>query len=303
MSLLIREEAPPGMTVSIQVDEVLFRGRTRFHNEVLIGRTPCFGKAVFMDGNAQGFESDEAVYHTALVQPAMFSHPSPKRVFIAGGGEGATLREVLRHPEVARATMVDIDEEAVSAFREHLPEWHQGAFEDPRAVILYEDALAFLERGEPDRYDVMVVDLGDPIQGGPSKLAYAVEFFRDLEHALAPDGILAIQAGAFDHHRLDNLRAIRTTMAAVFPHVRAYKCSVPSFCSDWGFVMASKAPLPDAPPDLETRLARGGPDVWQHYDATGHASTLWLSPRLRQAVQEPGRTLRRDRPILTGGPA
>jgi len=35
---------------------------------------------------------------------------SPKTVFIMGGGEGSTAREILRHKAVEKVSMCDIDE-------------------------------------------------------------------------------------------------------------------------------------------------------------------------------------------------
>src|SRR5512138_1874610 len=90
-----------------------------------------------LHGRIQSTSRDEFIYHEALVHPALLCHPDPRRVFIVGGGEGATLREVLRHRSVQRALMVDIDEEVVQRCRELLPEWHQGAFEDPRTELRF----------------------------------------------------------------------------------------------------------------------------------------------------------------------
>jgi spermidine synthase len=93
-----------------------------------------YGRCLVLDGKMQSTVTDEFIYHEGLVHPAMLTHPNPKRVFIVGGGEGATLREVLRHKSVEYCMMVDIDQEVVEKSKELLPEWHQGAFDDPRPV-------------------------------------------------------------------------------------------------------------------------------------------------------------------------
>lgn len=95
----------------------------------------------------------------------MTAHPNPKKVFIAGGGEGATLREALTHNTVERAVMVDIDEELIDMVKEQMPEWHQGAFDDPRTTLLHEDARAYLERTD-EKFDVILSDLPDPLKAG-----------------------------------------------------------------------------------------------------------------------------------------
>ena len=105
-----------------------------------------------MDGKIQSSEMDEFIYHEALTHPPMITHPHPETVFIAGGGEGATLREVLAHTSVKRAVMVDIDEEAVDICRRFLPFLSQGSFEDDRAELLYLDAREYLAESE-EKFD------------------------------------------------------------------------------------------------------------------------------------------------------
>ena len=92
--------------------------------------------------------------HEALVQPGMFAHPNPKRVAITGGGEGATLREALKHKCVDLVRMIDVDEiMCKESARSLCPAWNScddfegstinSCFDDPRADVRREDALAF----------------------------------------------------------------------------------------------------------------------------------------------------------------
>ena len=118
-----------------RLKSVIYNGRTAFQN-VLIADTYNYGRALMLDGAIQSSEDDETLYHEILVQPAMLRHPDPRDVLIIGGGEGATLREVLVHRSVKSATMVDLDREVVELCREHLPTWHRGAMDDPRQTSL-----------------------------------------------------------------------------------------------------------------------------------------------------------------------
>lgn len=129
-------------------------------------------RIVFLDGVMQSRRSGDAAYHEALVHPAMFAHSNPKRVAIIGGGEGATLREVLKHNTVEKVVMIEIDEMMVSLSREYLPEWNDcsilkgstdSCFDDPRVEMYYEDAFAwFIDRygGEnhAESFDVIIMD-------------------------------------------------------------------------------------------------------------------------------------------------
>src|SRR4030042_686838 len=133
------DEVSPNLTQLHRIKKVIYSGRTKFQ-AVEIVDTRSFGICLVLDGKIQSSELDEFIYHEALVHPAMLSHARPETVFIAGGGEGATLREVLAHKTVKKAVMVDIDEELVKLCRRFLPSWHQKAFDDHRTELHFSDA-------------------------------------------------------------------------------------------------------------------------------------------------------------------
>lgn len=301
MSLHVRDESQAGLSLQYEIGRVHAHLRTEFQ-EVLIAETRAFGKALFMDGVIMSSAHDEGAYHAALVHPALFTHPAPKRVLVGGGGEGATLREILRHPEVERVTMVDIDEEAVRACREYLPEWHRGAFEDPRVELVFDDVRAVLERMPPGELDVVILDLGDPVVSEPSRHAATEQFYGLVVRALGPGGIAGVQAGEVDGATTDNYRAFLRTLGRCFRHVRPYRRSIPSFCCSWGFALAAEAPLPEAPPELEARFERAGGTAFEDYDPEGHRAMMWLSPRERRRLEAPGRIFRDEEPVALAKP-
>ena len=147
-----------GLALSYRVDQVYHRGKSEFQEIEVVQTTP-FGRLLVTDGLMQSSECDEVVYHEALVHPAMTLHENPKRVFIAGGGEGATMREVLRHPSVEECVMVDIDGILVEQCREHCPFYNDNAYDDPRAKLVIGDAKKGLEDYPEGSFDVIVMDL------------------------------------------------------------------------------------------------------------------------------------------------
>ena len=109
-----------------------------------------------LDGIVQLSTFDEHIYHEMLTHPALFTHPAPKRVVIVGGGDGGTLREVLKHdPE--EVVMIDIDRQLVDIAARHLPSLSDGAFSDPRLTLICEDAAVALRRYER-AFDVAIID-------------------------------------------------------------------------------------------------------------------------------------------------
>src|SRR5262249_60620828 len=124
-----------------------------------------------------------------------------QRAMVIGGGEGATVREILRHPTITDCLMVDIDGEVVEECKKHLPEMHKGAFEDPRTRVLHEDARAFLEKTS-ERFDLIVVDLPEPLEEGPACLLFTTEFYSLIRDRLTDAGVMTIQAARTNAHEL-----------------------------------------------------------------------------------------------------
>jgi spermidine synthase len=266
-----------GERASYEITRVLAWAQTAFQ-DVEIVETRSFGRALFLDGAPQSAVADEFVYHEALVHPALVCHPDPKRVLIAGGGEGATLREVLRVPGVERAVMVDIDGELVDLCREHLAEMHQGAFDDPRADVVIGDALAYL-RDHDEQFDVIVIDLVDPSEDGPISDLYGEEFYRLVGSRLAADGIIVLQTYTFGPGRTEWQDKIAATLSEVFPIVRKYRAEVPFFKDSWAYCTASYVRDPAALPAgyIDTVLsARGVESGLRFYDGTTHLSMFAL---------------------------
>ena len=228
----------PDLTVLHSIKERIYSGRTKFQSVDIIN-TGSYGVCLVLDGKIQSSEADEFIYHEALVHPAMLTHPRPERVFIAGGGEGATLREVLAHKTVKRAVMVEIDEGVVNLCLRFLPSWHQKAFDAPRAELHFADARQYLEESS-DEFDVIIIDLVDPLEQGPARLLYTREFYQIVKQKLGTAGIMSVQAEPSEWKNLDNFTAIANTLGNVFSIARPYQVHVPSFFGLWGFVAASE---------------------------------------------------------------
>ena len=234
------EQISPYESILRRMNKVIAAGRTKYQ-DYYIFQTSGFGKVLVLDKDVQSTERDEYIYHETLVHPAMLAHPNPRTVFIVGGGEGATLREVLRHPSVEKVVMCDIDDELVAIARTLLPEWHQGAFEDPRAVVVAADARGWLEQ-HADTYDLIIVDLNDPVgENNPARMLYTVEFYQLLKHRLNLGGLMAMQAGMIllTHHKMHPV--IHNTVRQVFKHTRSYHNYIPGFMLNFGFIVASDA--------------------------------------------------------------
>lgn len=119
---------------------------------------PYYGRMLFIDGVLQSAESDEKIYHHALVNP----HKQPKHVLIAGGAEGALAKELFTLDSVLNVVMVDWDEELVNHMKKE--PFAGTAFADPRLSIVHKDILEYLSLSntQEDTFDTILLDLLDP---------------------------------------------------------------------------------------------------------------------------------------------
>jgi len=170
MTLLIRMESR-GVLLE---EHVTHRGT---HVEMFQGP---YGIACYMDGLIQSSEADEVIYHGALVQPILKTHP--KRVMIIGGGEGATAREVLKG-SVEEVDMYEWDKDVVKMFQTSYPQWAKGAWDDPRLTIYPENIMDAITT-PPDRpYDTIIVDLFDPSEENIPLWAHLLSHLHRWTHS------------------------------------------------------------------------------------------------------------------------
>jgi spermidine synthase len=217
----------------------IVEAQTKFQH-VEIMETASYGKALVLDGRIQSSQADEFIYHEALVHPGMLATENkPESGLVIGGGEGATLREVLRYPSVKRAVMVDIDGDVVDLCKKHLPEMHQGAFEDKRTELRHEDARGYLEKTS-ERFDFISIDLVEPLEEGPACMLFTKEFYTLIRDRLTPGGAMTMQAGMTKVGELNFFTAIHRTLRDVFPVVAGYQAFISCFGTPWGFITATK---------------------------------------------------------------
>jgi len=292
------ETVMPDLAIMLKVDEVLYSGHTGYQR-VEVVHSEVYGRSLLLDGKTQSTERDEHIYHESLVHPAMLLHPDPRQVFIGGGGEGGTLREALAHRSVEKATMVDLDQQVVELCRKHLPQHHGGAFDDRRTELVFDDARGFLQSTD-QTFDVMIMDLVDPLEGGPAYLLYTEEYYEIARARLNPGGILVTQSGPAGFLSLrECFTTIYKTLESIFTHSVPYQVHIPSFITLWGFTVASDAPLAklDAA-DVDQRIAERVMKSLRHYDGHSHEAMFALPRHIRDGIASETRINRDDSPVF-----
>jgi spermidine synthase len=277
----------------------LVQAQTKFQ-QVEILETASYGKCLVLDGRIQSSQADEFIYHEALVHPGLLAVEGlPQSALVIGGGEGATIREILRYPSIQRAVMVDIDAEVVEICRRHLPEMHQGAFDDPRTVLVHEDARGYLENS-PDRYDLIISDLVEPLEEGPACLLYSREFYRIVHDRLTPGGTFTMQAGMTKVGELAFFTAIHRTLREVFPLVAPYQAHISCFGTSWGFMLASKKidPRRQEPAAVDRLIAERIKGQLAYWDGLTHQHAFAVPKHLRKAIDAETRVATDKHPLI-----
>lgn len=263
-------------------------------------KTAAYGHILLLDSTIQSAEADEYLYHEALVHPAMIAHPDPQRVLLIGGGEGATLREVLKYQSVDTVVMVDLDQELVEFCIQKLPSWHQGTFDDPRVTLLHTDGRAYLEQHEA-KFDVIIIDVTDALVEGPAIALYTKEFYAQCQRRLTDNGVLVVQAFALSPMNWSEHATIRRTISKSFEIVNSYTIFVPSFACTWGFIIATNGvnPATLAPEQISKCIRdRNLTSKLKAYDELTHAGMFGLPKDLRINLAQPGNILEDGRPLV-----
>lgn len=190
MTEWFHESLYPSVRQSLRIDNVVYRGKTKFQ-DVLIFENEYLGRVLVLDDVVQTTEADEFFYHETLSHVPIVGHGAAKAVLIVGGGDGGMLEEVLKHP-IDRAVLVDIDGEVVELCREHLSSICGAAFDDPRTELMIGDGIEFVQTTE-QRFDVIIVDSTDPV--GPGEVLFGKPFYEACRSILSQDGVIVTQNG------------------------------------------------------------------------------------------------------------
>lgn len=271
----------PDVRTRYQIGKVLYDSKTE-HQKLRLFEHPRLGKILTLDGVTQTTEKDEFVYHEMMTHVPILAHGAARRVLIIGGGDGGILEEVLKHPGVEKATMVEIDAGVVEFSKQYLSEICKDAFEDPRTDLVIDDGFAFMGRAG-EAYDVIIVDSTDP--QGPGEILFTREFYQRCKARLTPGGVLVTQNGV-PFMQGDELRQTATFLREFFADVSCYLATIPTYvCGAMAMGWATgNAGLRQVP--LETLQARcKGLDLGaRYYTPEVHKAAFALPPYVSELL-------------------
>eukprot|EP00871_Galdieria_phlegrea_P001175 jgi/Galph1/2058/GphlegSOOS_G741.1 len=226
----------PGQAQSLQVENVLFSGKSDFQ-DILIFESTTYGRVLVLDGVIQVTERDEFAYQEMIVHLPLFCHPCPKRVLVIGGGDGGVVREIVKHDCVREIVLCEIDKMVVDVCTEYLPQL-SSALKDPRVKIEYQDGATYLQE-HVDTFDVIVTDSSDPV--GPADVLFKESFYEALYASLKADGICCCQGESIWLH-MNLIAPLLQSCKNIFTSVGYAYTMVPSYPGGQiGFVLGCKS--------------------------------------------------------------
>jgi spermidine synthase len=241
MSLWYDETFEGHTRLGLRVKSTLFSQKSAYQTVEVID-TVGFGRVLVIDGVFMTSEYDEFLYHEMLVHPAMTTAPSIERVLVIGGGDGGTVREVLRHAEVKQCVMIELDELVVEASKEYLPGIGT-AWDDPRLDLRFIDGIEYVKASADEKYDVILLDGTDPV--GPGAVLFDESFYRGCKRMLVEHGVMALQSES-PLLMMDVFVETQHKLRALFSEVHPYLGPVPLYGTgtwSWTWCSATGEPL------------------------------------------------------------
>ncbi|MCK4259688.1 MAG: polyamine aminopropyltransferase [Halanaerobiales bacterium] len=231
--------------------------------------TEQFGRMLVLDGMVMTTEGDEFVYHEMISHIPMITHPSPKKIAVIGGGDGGAIRELIKHPSVEEAHLVEIDEKVIEYSKQYLPDIACG-LDDPKVKVFVADGIKHIKESK-NTYDVILVDSTEPI--GPAVGLFSKDFYQDIYNALKEDGLFVAQTESPFFNK-DLIRDTNKAISELFPIAKLYLASIPTYPSGlWSFTMGSKKYKPE---DADMSRAESISSSTKYYNEKIHQSAFSL---------------------------
>lgn len=236
-----KEITPAGFGIAIKIKEVLFSDQSPFQKVEILDSDSALGKILTLDDLMMTTEGDEYFYHEMISHIPMMNHKNPKSVLVIGGGDGGTVREVLKHNTVEKVVLCEIDGMVIDVCKKHLPTI-AGELDNPKVEVLVEDAIEYIKDKE-NEFDVVLIDSTDPM--GPGEGLFTEEFYTNVRKSLKEGGIVAAQSESPVVNK-EEIKKMYTLLKKVFPITSTFTSPIPTYPGGywaWAFCSESVEPL------------------------------------------------------------
>lgn len=235
------EITPSGFGIAIKAGKVLFSNKSEFQKVEVFETESSLGRVLTLDDLMMTTEGDEFHYHEMIAHIPMMNHKCPKSVLVIGGGDGGTVREVLKHDTVERVVLCEIDGMVIDACKKFLPTI-SCELDNPKVEILVEDAIEYI-KDKKNEFDIVLIDSTDPM--GPGEGLFTDEFYTNVKNSLKEGGIMVAQSES-PFAQSDSVKKMYTQLKKVFPICSTYTSNIPTYPGGywaWAFCSESVKPL------------------------------------------------------------
>ncbi|AOM81517.1 polyamine aminopropyltransferase [Salisediminibacterium beveridgei] len=275
MSIWFTEKQTEHFGITARITKTYVSEQTDFQQLDMV-ETAEFGNMLLLDGMVMTTEKDEFVYHEMVAHVPLHTHPNPEHVLVVGGGDGGVIREILKHPEVKKATLVEIDGKVIEYSKQYLPTI-AGALDDPRVDVQVADGFMHIAKSE-NEYDVIMVDSTEPV--GPAVNLFTKGFYEGISKALKEDGVFVAQTDN-PWFQKSLIKTVFKDVSETFPVTRLYTANIPTYPSGlWSFTIGSKKHDP-----LDVSDERFHDLATQYYTPAIHKAAFAL-PKFVQELTE-----------------
>lgn len=270
--LWLSEYSTDNLKLSMRVKNILHSEKTQYQ-ELLIADTFEYGRVLMLDGAYQLTERDEFTYSEMMAHVPLCAHKNPENVLIIGGGDGAIMREVLKHNCVKKCTLIDIDERVIECSKKYL-EFAGCSFNDSRADVKCMDAMKFIRESD-EKFDVVIIDSTDPVDFAAG--LFRSDFYADVKRVMNDDAMMSeLTESPFTDR--DLMTQAVNEMKKIFPIVKLYWGVVPTYPSGmWTYGIAS---MKDNPEIINREVKNT-----KYYTSEIHKSSFILPPFLNEIIK------------------
>lgn len=235
------EITPSGFGIAIKAGKVLFSEQSEFQKVEVFETESSLGRVLTLDDLMMTTEGDEYHYHEMIAHIPMMTHKNPKSVLVIGGGDGGTVREVLKHDTVERVVLCEIDGKVIDACKKYLPTI-SCALDDPKVEILVHDAIEYI-KDKKNEFDIVLIDSTDPM--GPGEGLFTEEFYTNVKNSLKENGIMVAQSESPFVNK-EEIKKMYDLLKKVFPICSTYTSNIPTYPGGywaWAFCSQNAEPL------------------------------------------------------------
>ncbi len=230
------EITPAGFGIAIKAGKVLFSDKSDFQKVEIFETDSQLGRVLTLDDLMMTTEGDEFHYHEMIAHIPMMHHKCPKSVLVIGGGDGGTVREVLKHKTVERVVLCEIDGMVIEACKKYLPTI-ACELDNPKVEIRVADAIEYI-KDKKNEFDIILIDSTDPM--GPGEGLFTEEFYTNVKNSLKEGGIVAAQSESPVANK-EEIKKMYNLLKKVFPVCSTYTSNIPTYPGGyWAWAFCSK---------------------------------------------------------------